>query len=54
MERVSLHRCKMTVTVGDGNSEGCACRERFASITKLRSARTLEASEDSAPRLGLI
>ena len=29
----------MTLTVGDGNSEVCACRERFASITKLRSAR---------------
>ncbi len=44
----------MTLTVGDGNSEGCAWRERFASITKLRSARTPEASEDFAPRHGLI
>ena len=43
----------MTLTVGDGNSEGCAWRERFASITKLRSASTLEASEDFAPRHGL-
>ena len=27
MERVSLHRCKMTRTVGDGNSEVCMPRK---------------------------
>ena len=43
----------MTRTVGDGNSEVCAWRERFASVTKLRSARTPEASGDFAPRHGL-